>query len=117
MAFCIKQTTDTVASPAISLYPVGTPFLTVLVSTGGSNGVNYRWPLLPLSDVNGVVSCPSGGDLVLSSVAEVNAMNVFKAMPEHYTAVTLIFGAAMTALAVIWGFKRVLKIFNSHAEA
>lgn len=39
------------------------------------------------------------------------------ATPEQYAALSLVFGAIITALAVIWGVKRVLRVFNNHSEA
>lgn len=68
--------------------------------------------------VDGQYSCGAGLHLMLTA-PEMNALahSPYVAGPEHYQAVSIIFGAAITALAVIWGVKRVLKVFNTHTES
>lgn len=111
MASCLVQTTA-----AISTFPVGTNFVKGLVSIGGNNSTSYNWPLLPASTVDGSYVCSQGGLLILSP-DEMNALNLFKATSDHYTAVSLVFASVLTALAVIWGVRRILRLFNSHSEA
>lgn len=38
------------------------------------------------------------------------------ATPENYAAITAIFAATVTALAIVWGFKRIVKLFSTVPE-
>jgi len=87
-----------------------------LASTPPPANLPLPWIISQATVLDGVYSCPSGTHILLTP-SEVNALNTFKATPEHYAAVSIIFGAALTALAVIWGFRRILKLFTSHTEA
>lgn len=73
-------------------------------------------PAAQVEAVDGVYTCAPGAYLLLTP-AEVQAMNIFRATPEDYLAVSAIFGAACTALAIIWGLRRVLRLFLTHTEA
>lgn len=67
---------------------------------------------------SGVYSCTTGSYLLLSP-SEVNALasSPFVAGPEHYAAVTAVFGVTLTALCVIWGVKKVLRLLNQHTDS
>lgn len=67
---------------------------------------------------NGSYSCQSGTYLVLTP-SEVNALaaSPFVAGPEHYAAVTAVFAAALLALCLIWGVKKVLQTLNQHTDS
>lgn len=41
----------------------------------------------------------------------------YRATPEEYQAVTVIFSAVLVALCVVWGFRQIIKIFATHPEA
>ena len=83
--------------------------------------VNSESALISLGDasyLNNVYSCANGSYVLLTPV-EMNAAatSPFIAGPEHYAAVSLVFASALTALALIWGLKRVLKLFMVHTES
>lgn len=65
---------------------------------------------------DGVYTCPTGTHILLTPT-ELADLNPFRATSDHYTAVSMVFAAVLTALAVIWGVRRVLALFNSHSEA
>ena len=94
---------------------LGLIIMAICVSVGPGDAVILAGDAIYL---NNVFSCSSGQYLLLSPI-EMNAVSSspFVAGPEHYAAVSLVFGSALTALALIWGLKRVLKLFMSHTES
>ena len=89
--------------------------MAICVTVGAGDAVILAGDAIYL---NNVFSCSSGQYIMLSPI-EMNAVSSspFVASPEHYAAVSFVFSAAMTALACIWGIKRVLKLFTVHTES
>jgi hypothetical protein len=90
-------------------------------STSGSGGVPLAKPAFWAADAvytSGGYTCSAGAYLLLTP-SEVQAISStpFVASPDHYAAVTAIFGAALTVLCVVWGVKKVLYLLNQHAES
>ncbi len=56
------------------------------------------------------VTCGSGNTCTL-------VITPYKATPEDYEAVSVIFGAILTAACVIWGVKRILLLLKDRPEA
>ena len=65
---------------------------------------------------DGAYTCATGTHLLLTP-AEVQALNVFKAGPDHYAAITTVWAAILTAACVIWGSKKLLELFKRNNEA
>ena len=90
-------------------------------STSGSGGtvvnaVGYA-KTTPTKDSAGNWACNAATYLLLTP-DEVNLMRVPNSgTAEQYAAISTVFAAGITALAVIWGVKRVLIVFNSHTES
>lgn len=67
----------------------------------------------------GEYSCSTGSYLLLTP-AETNSLggvSPFVAGPEHYAAVTAVFGVVLLALCLVWGAKKVLQLLNQHTDS
>lgn len=90
-------------------------------STSGSGGVPLREVAFRAADAvytSGGYTCSAGAYLLMTP-AEVQAISStpFVAGPEHYAAVTAVFGITLTALCIIWGVKKVLTLLNHHTDS
>jgi hypothetical protein len=90
-------------------------------STSGTGGVALVRPAFWAADAvytTGGYTCSAGAYLLLTP-SEVQAISStpFVASPDHYAAVTAIFGAALTVLCVVWGVKKVLYLLNQHTDS
>ena len=78
-----------------------------------------HWKLNPVNGLP-IYSYNYSAGMVLipcTYVAPVNSSTAYRATPEEYQAVTVIFSAVLAALCVVWGFRQIIKIFATHPEA
>lgn len=111
MAVCLTLT-------AGALYS-GTTTTTIRIASGSSAISQVPYSVSTALVTGDTYSCTTGAYLLVTP-AEFNAAKTyspFVATPDHYIAVTAVFASALTAMAVIWGVRKVLQLFNNHPEA
>lgn len=87
-------------------------------TTGSNNCRNIDVVTVP--EITGSGACAST-DLVLLVKTEYDALTQangpFKATPDDYAALSIIFGFVLAAAAAVWGVKQVLNLFRTAPES
>jgi hypothetical protein len=118
MAICVSITPGGIFSAATTTKIQAGLTATSTTGSGGTVLSKVAFWSADATYANNVYSCAAGSYLLVTP-AEFNASNSspFVAGPEHYAAVTSVFGIALTALCVIWGVKKVLHLLNQHTDS
>ena len=77
---------------------------------------NFFFPPSDYAYYGSYTTCISG-DSSQQQIAVTVKVDPYKAPPEQYDAINVVFGLFLSALCVVWGFRQIIKVFSSHPEA
>jgi hypothetical protein len=77
---------------------------------------SYFFPPSDYSSYGSYTTC-SSDDTSKQQIAVTVKVDPYKAPPEQYDAINVVFGLFLSALCVVWGFRQIIKVFSSHPEA